>query len=298
MKNYLIKLSAAGASTIAMSMFVAGSAMAGSVSEQGESVGGAPGAPLPPGLYFIEEDNWGSRSTPAGKSSLGVNINALVWSTPWTIAGARLQLTGVLPNAEINSPAPNGAGTFNPFLAATLAWNLGNGYNVSYTLAGYIPMSTSVFLGDDPAGALENRLGISYLKDGWNFSGNFIFGLSNPGGGGGLVGLAQSNNYPNYFNADLTATKAIGKWTVGAIGYYSTDLADEVVATGMGKQSQFALGAIVGYDWGPLVTQVYVSHDVYQQNYGGQDTRVWGRVIVPLGDPFAASTNTSQMYHK
>ena len=277
----------------ACAFYAASPAMAGSTSEPGESVGGAPGAAAPPGLYFVEEDNWGSRSTPAGKSTLGVNINALAWWTPWTIAGGHLQFLAVVPTAEVG--IPNGTpvagyinGAFNPILASTLAWNLGGGMNVSGTVLGYLPESSPVA---DPTGSIEGRLGLSYLKDGWNFSANLLYGMHTTD--------QSMAGHPNYFNADLTAAKKLGKWEVGAVGYYSTDTQDsnDTFSGIIGKQSQFALGALVGYDWGPLTTQVYVTHDVWQQNYGGEDLRVWARVVVPLGDPLAGSA-APNMYHK
>jgi hypothetical protein len=108
--------------------------------------------------------------------------------------------------------------------------------------------------------------------------------------------------HPDYLNIEMTATKQFGKWTLGPIAYFSTDTQNELLnpATDfMGKQSQFAVGGLVGYDWGQLVTQVYVSRDVYQENYGGYDTRVWGRLVIPLGDPLAPSaSNNNLMYRK
>lgn len=290
MKNYLTKLTVAGA----VVMSAAGSAMAGSVSEPGEAVGGAPGAALPPGLYFVEEDNWGARSTGGGaQNTLGVNINALVWSTPWQLAGARVMLTGVAITAEAGNTGAAGnppfylAGAFNPLFIGTLAWNLGGGFNFSYSLAGYIPTSSQVA---DPGGAIENRIGLSYLKDGWNLSAQLLYGVHTTDET--LIG------HPNYFNVDATVAKKLGKWEIGAVGFYSTDTQVEALATGgLGKQSQFALGALVGYDWGPLITQVYVTHDVFQQNYGAEDLRVWGRLIVPLGDPLA-NGSPGAMFHK
>jgi hypothetical protein len=41
------------------------------------------------------------------------------------------------------------------------------------------------------------------------------------------------------------------------------------------KQSQFAMGGLVGYDFGPVILQGYVTSDVYQKNYGGTDVRGW-----------------------
>jgi hypothetical protein len=54
------------------------------------------------------------------------------------------------------------------------------------------------------------------------------------------------------------------------------------------KQKQFAMGGLVGYDLGPMIIQGYLTTDVYERNYGGNDVRGWVRVIFPLGDPFAA----------
>jgi hypothetical protein len=53
------------------------------------------------------------------------------------------------------------------------------------------------------------------------------------------------------------------------------------------KQSQFAIGGLVGYDFGPVILQAYLTTDVDENNYGGHDTRGWGRVIVPLDNPLA-----------
>jgi hypothetical protein len=295
MKSNLTKLAvAAGAFTLCATA----SAMAGSTSEPGEGAGGAQGAPLPPGLFFVEEDNWGIRDQAGNNhSTLGVNINALVWSTPWTIAGGRLMFTGVLPNAEAGNTTAGGTGNyaaslFNPFLAGTLAWKLGGGLNFSYTFAGYVPLKGDALA--DPDGDIENRIGVSYLANGWNLSGNFILGthLQNEAGP-----MSTTGQHPDYFNIDMTATKTFGKWEVGPIAYYSTDTQNELINGVLAKQSQFAVGGLVGYDWGQLKTQVYVSRDVYQQNYFGYDTRVWARLIVPLGDPFAPATS-NMMYHK
>lgn len=56
---------------------------------------------------------------------------------------------------------------------------------------------------------------------------------------------------------------------------------------GVYKQSQFALGGLVGYNFGPVIAQVYVTRDIAQSNYTGYDTRLWTRLIVPLWNPDA-----------
>src|SRR3984885_1396609 len=64
--------------------------LAGSVTQPGETVGIAAGAPLSPGLYFTNTADWGCRNTTPA-SCLGITIPIVTWSTPWTVLGARVQ---------------------------------------------------------------------------------------------------------------------------------------------------------------------------------------------------------------
>ncbi|HEY0330740.1 MAG TPA: hypothetical protein VGC77_16780, partial [Rhodopseudomonas sp.] len=48
------------------------------------------------------------------------------------------------------------------------------------------------------------------------------------------------------------------------------------------------LGGLVGYNFGPVITQFYLTRDVAESNYDGYDTRFWTRVIVPLWNPDAS----------
>ena len=77
MNSKFAKLVAAGV----LSLCTAASALAGSVTQPGETVGLAVGAPLPQGLYFVNTGDWGRRSDPADVS-VGVDIPVLAWSTP------------------------------------------------------------------------------------------------------------------------------------------------------------------------------------------------------------------------
>ena len=55
---------------------------------------------------------------------------------------------------------------------------------------------------------------------------------------------------PDFLNVDLTATKKIGKWKLGAVGDYSADL--NAPTFNYAKQSQFAAGPLLGYNFGPV----------------------------------------------
>ena len=70
------------------------------------------------------------------------------------------------------------------------------------------------------------------------------------------------------------------------MAYGSTDLTRPIA--GYQKQSQFAVGGLFGYDFGPIKLQAYATTEVVERNYGGRDTRGWLRMIVPVWTPEAA----------
>ena len=100
MRNGLIKVSAAG--VLAMCTGIS-TALAGSVTQPGETVGIPTGAPLPEGLYFTNTADWGCRTTTPTHHCLGITIPIVTWSTPWTFFGARVQFFTVTPVIEIGS---------------------------------------------------------------------------------------------------------------------------------------------------------------------------------------------------
>jgi Putative MetA-pathway of phenol degradation len=288
MKINLTKLAAAAG---VLTLSAAGSAMAGSVSQPGAAVGGAAGMPLPPGFYFADTVDWGVRDIPGEKTAVGVNIPVLTWSTPWKILGAQLSFTAIAPSVEVGVVGgPYNEGMFNPFFGAKLAWNLGGGLGVAYALGGYAGVNNVVNgipIGFDTSSVVQ-EFAVSYVANGWNLTGNLAWGIQSNG-------LTNTVN-PDWLNIDLTATKKFGKWELGAVAFGSTDLnqPDPLVA----KQSQFALGGLVGYNFGPVILQSYLTRDVSQSGYGGFDTRLWSRVIIPLGDPLGASPSSGPMYRK
>ncbi len=246
---------------------IAAPAFAGSVTQPGETVGLAAGTPLPPGVYFVDTTDYGN----IGKEALGVTIPVIAWSTPVKLLGARVQLYTAFPLVEASVPGAHVQGWYNPWFAGQLAWDLGNDIGVSYLLGTY-PKLTSPVAND--ATTINQRFAISYTGNGYNLTANLILGNE--------VGNASEDakKVPNYLNLDLTALKSFGKWSVGPVGYYSTDT--NTPYSGYAKQSQFAMGGMVGYDFGPVILQTYLTHAVTQTNYPGNDTRFWFRFIIPV----------------
>lgn len=285
MKSNLTKLALAGVVTLS----AMAAAMASPVDEPGATVGLDVAVPLPPGFYFVNNSNWGVRDVPGtagGKQAVGVNIPALTWSTPWKVLGAQFMVTGILPSAEvgISELGIYHESLANPILQGTLAWHLGGGISASYTLGANFGMNSTNSPMADASTSVFNAVAISYHGGDWHLIANLQ--LTNETDK--TIGA-----HPDTFQTDLTAIRGFGKWQVGAVAFYSTDI--DRLAPADVKQSQFAIGALLGYDWGPLTTQVYITRDVWQEGYNGLDTRIWGRIIVPLGNPMSSA---SSMYHK
>ena len=247
-------------------------AYAGSAAQPGQTVGLPVGAQLPVGLYFVNLSSFGVRSTLPNDSSTNVNLPTFAWATPWDVAGARLQFFFTQPIAAASSRgAPYQSGVGQQLLAAQLAWDLGSDVGVSYLFGGYLPIQTRFLT---QSASLTHRFAASYTGQDWNLTANLLYGIF-------LDTRAPSGTlYPDYLNLDLTMTRKFGKWQVGAVAYGSSDL-----PTGIGSyrpQGQIAVGGLVGYNFGPVNLQAYLTRDVVERNYGGREIRGWLRAIVPL----------------
>ena len=247
-------------------------ARAASAAQPGQTIGLPTGAQLPVGLYFVNLSSFGVRGTSPDSSESNVNLPTLALSTPWTVLGARVQFFFSQPVvASSVRGAPYQSGVGQQLLAGQLAWDLGNDFGVSYLFGGYLPIDTR-FLTQEAS--LSHRFAASYTGNGFNLTANLLYGtFLNDRSPFGVL-------YPDYLNLDLTATKKFGKFEIGPVAFGSTDLPTNVA--GYQRQGQIAVGALVGYNFGPVNLQAYVTRDVIERNYGGYETRGWLRAIVPL----------------
>jgi outer membrane protein OmpA-like peptidoglycan-associated protein len=265
---------AAGLASLA---FAAGPAWANTVEEPGETSGIAAYAPLPEGGYFLNLGNFGVRTTHPN-TGLGVDIPALVWSTPVTFLGARLEFLVAQPVIDLNiNKTASIYGVYYPFVQPILTWDLGGGLSFGGGVGAYLPIRNSV------TKAVVGRIttvrfnaGINYIDKDWTLAATGAFGLpegtdnENPAG------------HHQWALLDLTANYSIGKWQVGLGGYGSIDTSEPPGVTGYKQQAQFAVGPLVGYNFGPVILQAKLTRDVTQQNEGGFDTRFWTNLIIPL----------------
>jgi hypothetical protein len=278
------------AATALLSACAAAPALAGSVTQPGETVGIATGAPLPPGLYYVNTMDFGCRDREplAPKVCSALTIPVVAWSTPVTLLGARLQFLVATPAVLVAVEHTDSFwGMYNPLVASQLAWDLGNGWGFSYLFGAYLDVNTNVAFSST---SINQRFALSYTSDGWNLTANVIWGIQldsvtdRPQTSPCPTPFALRGCNPDFVNVDVTATKKIGKWEIGPVAYGSTDLNRPIV--GYQKQSQIAVGGLIGYDFGPLTLQTYITTEVTENNYGGRDTRGWARLILPLNNLF------------
>jgi hypothetical protein len=266
----------------------ANQAQAGSEILPGITTGIALGAPLPQGVFVASLPSFGYAQD-------GMNVGAIVpawviWSTPWDILGGHLlfDVASPMPNVNMHlNGAPRAAyfnkgGFSNPLIDAQLKWNLGGGWFGGVQAGVYLPMRNELsFLGlARDFASFQGVVAVSYLADGYNLSATMIYGTGQKASFDALGAPVSGSWGTNWINLDLTATKKFGKFEVGAVGYGSWDL-DQPFA-GYLKQSQFALGGLIGYDFGSVNIALKGTRTVNETNYWGPETRMWANIILPL----------------
>lgn len=301
LKNWL----AAGAVSLSVGM-TATAAFAQTTTVPGEQVGLAAGAPLPEGIYALNTFTYRSPDGPNGTSTdTAVNIPVLVWSTPWKIFDARIELAIAPPTVFTFSRAAGGRDTsinVGTFVGSFFAWDLGNNVGVSYLIGAYLnDLNAGRGGGLNILSSNTYRQGfaISYTGEGWNLTANLTHNFyDTPGrfeGRNGIPAFYGNQFISDALNLDLTATKKFGKFEIGAIGYGTTDISRNPLNGSQG--GRFALGGLIGYDFGPFTVQAWVARDVVTRAQqvspvtllpNGRDaysTEGWFRIIAPLYSP-------------
>jgi len=282
---------------------------------------GASAAPLPPGIYMIDNAfYYGFNLTGPGTAAATVArgfapegaVNFL-WYPGWTFLGGTYSALAAFPFlaasvAGVPSagfPGVTFEGVHNSFIAPLrLQWNLGNGFFAQAGAGVYVPDgSIGGPLGDSSAGAdyftFQPDFVLSYVKNGWNLTAYTYYEINTRNERSGYTS-------GDIFHADLTATKQFGKWTVGPVAYYvgqvSSDrssatfdsaLSAVVPAPGgihgfnAGRFDAFAVGGLVGYDFGAAGLTLYATNDVLSRSYGGNSGTPFVSEI-----PFTSETTT------
>lgn len=314
MKNWL----AAGAVALSVGM-TATASFAQTTTVPGEQVGLAVGAPLPEGIYAINTFLY--RGTDLGPVDVGVNIPVLVWATPFVPFGGRIELVVAPPTVFVfgKSGGPGGIRDLSinvgTFVGGIWAFDLGGNFGVSFLGGvylnelngdrGVLVNNAGNFVAAPVLPQLSSntyRLGVagSYTGDGWNLTANLTYNFYDSPSqfpGNNFFGTRGPFRLSDSFNLDLTATKKFGKFEIGAVGYGTVNLDTSFASVTFNDRGRFALGGLIGYDFGLFTAQAYVARDVVttsrfvdvfgrsRENY---NTEGWFRIIAPLYSPTPA----------
>lgn len=256
---------------------VPSAAFARSAALPGITVGLPTGWQIPTGVQMNITTSFAERGTLPRDNQGNNNLAVFLWAPPWTVLGGQLRFIQSFPfNAVSPQEGPWQAGLAQPLTTAQVAWKIGDNLGVSYFLGGFWPSDTLFAL---RSASIAQRFAISYVGDGWNLTANLHYGtmLDNTSPTGVF--------YSDYMNLDLTATKRFGKWQAGAVAFGSTDL--PTGRLGYRHVGQVAVGGLVGYAFDKFTIQTFVTRDIAQRNLGGEETRAWLRILVPLWRPEA-----------
>jgi len=189
--------------------------------------------------------------------------------------------------------------TWNPI---TLSWNLGGGWFVSTAFNFMAPDGThttsgGLFTPNPDYWTFEPAIAVAYLANSWVLAGNFFYDINTKSNGTCCAGALGNNvTSGNTFYGDLTALYKFGKWSIGPVGSFEVqttgDTGCTAVAAGLGVCNKFAfasVGALVGYDFGPVDLQVWFTDAVASQNapQGVGGLNLWTRLGFRIWGPEA-----------
>jgi len=169
-----------------------------------------------------------------------------------------------------------------------LSWKLGGGWFIGTAFSFTAPTGTKAGGGFTPNPdywTFEPSIAFSYLGQNWVASANFFYDINTRSQGSCCA--AEPITSGNLFYGDFSALYKIGKWSIGPVGYTEIQTTADTgtcnPAPGVnlcGKHRTAAAGALVGYDFGPVDLQVWVT-----DNFVGDDSpdgpgalHVWSRI--------------------
>jgi hypothetical protein len=274
--------------------------------QPGATTGNAAGLLPPDGWYFsadfdyetgyVKNGSGDTAITPGGqkiKASNSAEVASLLWVPGWEILGARYAMAIAQPykfqrttlSGNGNTSAVNSNSRVNTSLIPVLlSWDLGGGFHLGSGLAIDLPDGRFDYSYDADTGrntkastsignhywTFEPNIALTYLHDDWAFTLNNILDIN------------TTNHTTDYetgkiYYLDATATKNIGKFTVGVIGNYIQQLSDDKingqsVAAVDGFYSEgnkiqhVSLGPLLGYNFGPFAVTARALFPLHTEN--------------------------------
>jgi hypothetical protein len=260
----------------------------------GATIGIPAGAAAPPGLYTgLETAYLGFPGSGTGNQAKGLFLPAianavpLVWSTGWNFLGANFSMVAVqawymgfvttsYPGDILNTSGaayPSTVGSFmvdaNTFWSPiNLSWNLGGGWFFGLSFSFVAPDGASYAGTPNPDyWTFEPAAALSYIGPNWVGSVNVYYDINSASTGVCCAGTVVTSG--NALYVDAFAAWKFGKWEIGPVAYLETQTTADTgpgCPSACGNLQNFALGGLVGYDFGPVDLQVWVTDSVSRQN--------------------------------
>jgi len=264
---------------------------AAAATKSGSFIGASAGVP-PPGIYMINQVfTYQANEAGPGTAGIGtktgvhanVDVQAFLFVPGWTFLGATYDaviIPGIFVDTSVGTPInAQFSGMHNSYIVPIeLSWKLWNsGFQFKTGLGMYVPDGTTTgltSLGNTgaPYWTFQPEAILSYLANGWNLSAAVYaeFNTANT-----TTGFTSGD----ILHADFTATKTIGKWTIGPVAYYYGQVSNDSCSSitcqatyGVGPASVAALtnnrfnvwavGGLVAYDFGPAALSVWATQEV------------------------------------
>ncbi len=285
---------------------------------RGSTMGDPVGAAPPPGLYFenttlLAPGIVGNGQKTGIKVDALVDIPLLVWSTGWSFLGASVMAYAAQPVFTLTAWQGAGAPQFYPAAHNTyinpiaLSWNLGAGLFISAGFGAYVPDGSRYDLTPNPDyWTFEPHAAVSYLANGWDLTAHFVYDFNTASAGhaspfantpASAFGIGYRSGDQAFL--DLTATKKFGKWEIGPVAYFEWQTTSDKPGSGFscaqmlaattvscGRATDYAVGGLIGYDWGPVAAKVILTETVYHKDELG-GLAVWTKISLPLWGPEA-----------
>jgi hypothetical protein len=271
------------AAALALLLGSASVARADSIQRAGLTAGMPEGFGRTPGVYVATLFDVGLRSTsPITKEAVAIPM-FVTWATPWDVGGARVSIKAApLVGVAVDAPGLSTLRPYHSYASVWFSWFLGKGFNLSIGEGAQIGYSNelSKATGRDFT-AFQQNVALTYLRNNWNVTTNAFYTSGR---------TRAAGSQPHTFNVDFAAVKHEARKDYGLVAYGVWDLNSPSVGylPGGRKQRELAVGALWGYLLGNLVqVQGKLTTDLYQDNFGGRDTRFTVMAAFPLWTPAA-----------
>ena len=239
-----------------------------------------------------------SRSVPlrAGLEFLGRHYSAWAWCKPSTCStSSRRRATLTL--ARRRSIAHGEVLANTTFSPMNLSWNLGGGwfYSVSFN---FMAPDGSRWVGtpNPDYWTLEPAMAISYLANNWVLSANFFYDVNPRSNGPCCVAVGLTGGGPItsgntlLWRLHLASTRSASGRSARLLTSKSQTTGDTgpgcAIPGNCGNLRTVDVGGLVGYDFGPVDIQAWVTQSVFRQD-AIDGLTFWSRIGFKLWGPEA-----------